>query len=165
VKWASALRIDSSIATTPNFPTQITWTTCIKSLYSMKPALISVSLFFDHREHILSWFFKMVNSTEEVTPYHLHISLFDNPPTSYSCIISHSVIRSKHFHFIVIIRPKHCFNYSNSKRDHREMLHSSSSSKWHNKTATSYTQKTDYRTLCYEHFLLAESYRVYTANT
>lgn len=78
----------------------------------------------------------------------------------YSCIISHSLINSKHFHFIVIIRPKHCFNCSNSKHDHTEMFHSCTQSKWHNKTATSYTQKTDHRTLCYEHFLLAESCRV-----
>jgi hypothetical protein len=126
----------------------------------MKSALISVSLFFDHREHILSLFFKMVNRVQEVNPCHLYISLFDNPPTLYSCIISHSVIRSKHFHFIVIIRPKHCFNFSNSKHDHREMFHSCSPSKWHNKTDISYTQKTNHRTLCYEHFLLAESYRV-----
>jgi hypothetical protein len=102
--------------------------------------------------HILS-----LNGIEEVTPCHLHISLFDKPPTSYSCIISHSVIRSKHFHFIVIIRPKHSFNFNNKKHNHREMFHSCSPSKWHNKTATSYTQKTDHRTLCYEHFLMAES--------
>lgn len=151
MKWASALNIDSSTATTPKFPTQITWTTCIKRLQCMKSALISVSLFFDHREHILSWFFKMVNSVEEVMPCHLHISLFDNPPTSYSCIISHSVIRSisvwfQHFHFSVINRPKHCFNFSNSKHDHKEMFHSCSPSKWHNKTTTSYTQKTDHGT-------------------
>lgn len=45
-----ALSTDSSTATTCNFPTQITWTTCIKRPHSLQSALISVSLFFHHRK-------------------------------------------------------------------------------------------------------------------
>jgi hypothetical protein len=154
------LSINSSVATTPKFPSQdhcnsmhqkssfsaICTHFCVTGLPPQRKAL-----------HILSLFFKMVNSAEEVIPYHLHISLFDKPPTSYSRIISPFVIRSKHLHFIGIIRPKCTLNFNNTKRNHIKMFHSCSPSKWHNETATSSTKKTDQRILYYEHFLLANS--------
>jgi hypothetical protein len=49
-------------------------------------------------------FFNIVNNGEEVHPYHLHISLFNELPTSCRCIISSFILMSKHFYFITISR-------------------------------------------------------------
>jgi hypothetical protein len=134
------LSINSSIATTPNFPSQDHFNSMHqKSSLSAICTYFCVTVLPSQRTavHILSVFFKMVNTVEEVTPYHLHMPLFEKPPTSYSSIISHSVIRSKHFHFIVRIRPKHSLKFNNIKHEHRKTFHSCSPSKWHNETATS----------------------------